>query len=128
MEAGLCSLEGVAWKEYRGVVQICRDRIRKAKVQMELNLARDVKSNKKGFYRYIDRRRQAQESVFPLINEMRELASSDMEKAEVLSKCFASAFTGGQVSYVCQDPESQGESERCGFTESSGLEETSKVT
>lgn len=118
----------VAWKEYRGVVQMCRERIRKAKVQMELNLARDVKSNKKGFYRYIDRRRQAKESIFPLINKTRELASSDMEKAEVLSKCFASAFTGGQVSYVCQDPEPRGERERSGFTESSRLEETSKIT
>ena len=37
-----------------------------AKVQMELNLARDVKDNKKGFYRYIGRRRQAKESVPPL--------------------------------------------------------------
>ena len=45
-----------------------RDRIRKAKVQMELNLARDVKNNKKGFYRYIGGRRQAKETrkVFPL--------------------------------------------------------------
>jgi len=33
------------------VVHVCRDRIRKAKAQMELNLARDVKDNKKGFYR-----------------------------------------------------------------------------
>ena len=41
---------------------MCRDRIRKAKAQMELNLARDVKDNKKGFYRYIGRRRQAKES------------------------------------------------------------------
>jgi len=27
---------------------VCRDRIRKAKAQIELNLARDVKDNKKG--------------------------------------------------------------------------------
>ena len=42
---------------------MCRDRIRKAKAQMELNLARDVKDNK-GFYRYIGRRGQAKESGF----------------------------------------------------------------
>jgi len=30
---------------------------------MELNLAREVKDNKKGFYRYLGRRRQAKESV-----------------------------------------------------------------
>lgn len=37
--------------EYRDGVQTCREWIRKTKVQMELNLERDVKSNKKGFYR-----------------------------------------------------------------------------
>jgi len=36
--------------------------MRKAKVQMELNLARDVK-DKKGFYKYIGRKRQAKESI-----------------------------------------------------------------
>ena len=33
---------------------------------MELNLARDVEDNKKGFYRYIGRRRHSKESVPPL--------------------------------------------------------------
>mgnify|MGYP001851525230 CR=1 FL=1 len=77
----------VGWEEYRAVVHVCRDRIRKAKAQMELNLARDVKDNKKGFYRYIGRRRQAKESVPPLMKGSRKLASSDIEKAEVLSEC-----------------------------------------
>ena len=52
----------VSWEEYRAAVRVCRDRIRKAKVQMELNLARDVK-DKKGFYKYIGRKRQAKESI-----------------------------------------------------------------
>ena len=47
----------VSWEKYRAVVRVCRDRVRKAKAQMELNLARDVKDNKKGFNRYIGRRR-----------------------------------------------------------------------
>ena len=34
---------------------------------------------------------------------MGELASSDTEKAEVLNECFASVFTGGQASHVCQE-------------------------
>ena len=54
---------------------MCRDRIRKAKAQMELHLARDVKDNKKGFYRYIGRRRRAKESVPPLMKGNGELAS-----------------------------------------------------
>ena len=87
---------------------MCRDRIRKAKALVELNLARDVKDNKKGFYRYIGRRRQAKESVSPLMKGDGELASSDIEKTEVLNECFASVFTGGQASRVCQDHEPLG--------------------
>ena len=105
----------VSWEEYRAVVHVCRYRIRKAKVQMELNLARDLKDNKKGFYRYIGRRRQAKESVPPLMNGNWWLASSDIGKAEVLSECFASDFTGGQASRVCQDHELLGEGVGSGF-------------
>ena len=65
----------VGWEEYRAVVHVCRDRIRKAKAQMELNLVRDVKDNKKGFYRYIGRRRQTKKSVPPLMKGNGELAS-----------------------------------------------------
>ena len=85
-----------SWEEYSAAVRMCRDRIRKDKVQMELNLARYVKDNTKGFYRYKGRRRQAKESVPPLMKGNRELASSDIEKAEVLSECFASVFMSGQ--------------------------------
>ena len=99
----------VSWEEYRAVVCVCRDRSRKAKAQMELNLAKDVKDNKKGFYRYIGRRRQGKESVPSLMKSNGELASSDTDKAEVLSECFASVFMGGQASRVCQDHEPLGE-------------------
>ena len=73
---------------------MCRHAIREIKAQMELKLARDVKNNTKGFYRYIGRRRQAKESVPPLMEGNGELASSDIAKAEVVNDCFASVFTG----------------------------------
>ena len=94
---------------------MCRDRIRKAKTQMELNLATDVKYKKKGFYRYIGRRRQAKESAPPLMKGNGELASSDIEKAELLNECFASVFMGGQASHLCQDHEPLGEGVGSGF-------------
>ena len=81
---------------------------------MELNLARDVKYNKKWIYRYIGRR-QAKESVPPMMKCNRELASSDIEKAEVLNECFASVFTGGQAFCVCQDHKPLGEGVGSGF-------------
>ena len=82
MEAGLRSLRRI----FRHCL-LCRDKIRKVKAQVELNLVRDVKNNTEGFYRYISKRRQMKESVPSLLNEDGELASSGMEQAEVLHKC-----------------------------------------
>lgn len=39
--------------EYRDIVQASSDKVRKAKVQMELNLFRDVKDSKKYLYKHI---------------------------------------------------------------------------
>lgn len=61
--------EWLAWEEYRSAVGMCRDGLSKAKVQMELNLTRNVKSNKKGFFRYVVQKRHAKERVPPLINK-----------------------------------------------------------
>lgn len=55
-------------KEYRDIVQALRDRIRKAKAHMDLNLARDVKGNKKSFYKYISSKRKMKEYVSLLLN------------------------------------------------------------
>ncbi|GAB0190273.1 hypothetical protein GRJ2_001492600 [Grus japonensis] len=43
--------ELATWEEYRNIVRVRRDATRKAKAHLELNLARDVKDNKKGFFR-----------------------------------------------------------------------------
>jgi len=49
---------------------LCRDEVRRAKAQLELNLARDVEHNKKGFYRYVNQKRKVKESIpFPPLNE-----------------------------------------------------------
>ena len=39
----------VSWEKYRDAAWMCRVGIRRAKAQLELNLARDVKNSKKGF-------------------------------------------------------------------------------
>ncbi|KFQ53833.1 hypothetical protein N334_03108, partial [Pelecanus crispus] len=83
----------VSWGEYRETAQFCRDEVRKAKARMDLNLARDVKNNKKGFYRYINQKRKVKESIPILMNKKGKLISTDKEKAEVLNNFFASVFT-----------------------------------
>lgn len=63
MEARKCDPEN-----YREAVWMCRNRIRKAKAHMELNLTMDVKNNKKEFYRYTGLNRKAKERIPSLIN------------------------------------------------------------
>ncbi|KAK4809167.1 hypothetical protein QYF61_006425 [Mycteria americana] len=86
----------VTWEEYRDTACLCSDGVGKAKAQLELNLARDANNNKKGFYRYINQKRKAKESVPPLLNKNGDLASTDEEKAEVLNDFFASVFSGNR--------------------------------
>jgi len=47
----------VTWEEYMDAIQTCRDGMRKAKAQMQLNLVKGVKNNKKGFYRCAEQKR-----------------------------------------------------------------------
>lgn len=49
-----------------------RDEVTKAKVQLQLNVARNVKDNK-GFYKYLEDKRKARENVGPLLNETEDL-------------------------------------------------------
>ncbi|GAB0202533.1 mitochondrial enolase superfamily member 1 [Grus japonensis] len=77
----------VAWEEYRETVRAARDQVRKAKALMiELNLAKDVKDNKKSFYRYVSDKRRMRENVGPLQNETGDLVTEgkgrDWENAE----------------------------------------------
>ncbi|GAB0208703.1 mitochondrial enolase superfamily member 1 [Grus japonensis] len=81
------------WEEYRDAVRECRDATRKAKAHLALNLARDVKDNKKGFFKYISSKRTTRENVGPLLNEVGALVTEDTEKAELLNAAFASVFT-----------------------------------
>ena len=66
---------------------------------------RDVKNNRKTFYRYIGQKRQVKASVPPLVNVKGELASTDEEKAEILNEFFALAFPGSQDSSTSHIPE-----------------------
>jgi len=68
-------------------------------VTLELNLARDAKSNK-SFYRYVSQKRKIKESVGPLRNMTGKLVTVDEEKAEALSNIFASVFTGSLSSHT----------------------------
>ncbi|GAB0206751.1 mitochondrial enolase superfamily member 1 [Grus japonensis] len=102
----------VAWEEYRETVRAARDQVRKAKALIQISLARDVKDNKKSFYRYVSEKRRMRENVGPLWNETGDLVTQDMEKAEVLNDFFASVFTSKCSSHTAQVTEGRdGENE-----------------
>jgi len=82
----------VTWKEYRDIAQWCRDRVRKVKAQLELNLARDTKINKKGFCRYVSQKRKVKKSLLPMMNKTGKLVTTD-KKAGILNNFLALVFT-----------------------------------
>lgn len=53
-----CNQGHISWKGYRDTVGMCRDEIRKAKVQLELSLARDAKIHKNVLYEYVGKKRK----------------------------------------------------------------------
>ncbi|KAF1590602.1 UNVERIFIED_CONTAM: hypothetical protein FQV16_0005669, partial [Eudyptes robustus] len=78
--------------DYKDVVRLCREKIRRAKAQLELNLATAIKDNKKCFYKYISNKRQAKENLHPLLDAGENTVTKAEEKAEVLNAFFASVF------------------------------------
>jgi len=101
--------EGQAtWEEYRNLVRACRDARRKAKVHPELNLARDMKDNKKSFLKYISSKQKTRENVGPLLSEVGVLVMEDTKKVELLNAFFASVFSakaGLQASQALEERE-----------------------
>ncbi|GAB0185903.1 mitochondrial enolase superfamily member 1 [Grus japonensis] len=98
----------VACKEHREIVRAARDQVRKAKALIELNLPRDVKGNKKSFYRCTSNKKKTRENVGPLWKETGNLVTQDMEKTEVLNDFFASVFTSKCSSHTAQVTEGKG--------------------
>ncbi|NXA62985.1 RTJK polymerase, partial [Mohoua ochrocephala] len=92
------------WKEgqvsqeiFKEVVRACRKKMRKAKAQLELNLATFVKDNKRCFYKYIKGKRKGKNNLGYLLDVGGNLVTADGEKVEAFNTFFASVLIGKTV-------------------------------
>jgi len=54
-----------------------------------LDVARDAKNNKKGFYKHVRQKRKVKESILLLMSKTGKPVTTDEEKAEVLNFCLS---------------------------------------
>ena len=104
---GMTKKEQATWEEYSDVVRICREVTRKAKVRLGLNLVRDVKDNKRSFFKDTSRKRKTRENVGLLLNEVGALVVKDTEKMELLHAFLASVSTAKASPQVFQTLEAR---------------------
>ncbi|KAK4828998.1 hypothetical protein QYF61_001754 [Mycteria americana] len=79
-------------EDYKSVARLCREKMRRAKAELELSLAAAVKDNKKHFFKYISSKRRAKENLQSLVDGGGNTVTKDEEKAKVLNTFFASVF------------------------------------
>lgn len=77
--------------ENMDIMRSCREKITRAKPQLELYLATAIKVNKKCFYRYISNKRKAKENLRALLFAEVNIVTDDKGKAKVLTAPFASS-------------------------------------
>lgn len=74
-------------------MMLWREKIRRAKALLELNLTSAIKDNKKCLQKYIINKSRTEENLHPLLDKGGNIVMQDEEKAEILNVVFASVFS-----------------------------------
>lgn len=85
-------MQKIPVENYKGIVRVWRDTVRKEKAQLEFESARDVKNYKKRLFRYVNKQKQ-KKNIGPLLNRRGELVTNNAETAEVLNTFATSVLT-----------------------------------
>ncbi|CAM4553252.1 unnamed protein product [Caretta caretta] len=85
-------MAGIIKESYLIEVRTCRDKVRQAKSQVELELAKGIKTNSKRFYSHINKKKTKKEVVGPLNTEDGVEVKDNLGMAQYLNKYFASVF------------------------------------
>ncbi|CAM4321167.1 unnamed protein product [Caretta caretta] len=83
---------GISKESYLIEVRTCRDKVRQAESQVELDLAKEIKTNSKRFYSHINKKKTKKEEVGPLNTEDAVEVKDNLGMAQYLNKYFASVF------------------------------------
>ncbi|KAK4807151.1 hypothetical protein QYF61_024271 [Mycteria americana] len=95
-----------AWQKASIYEQGIPDRAQRQKGSTQkLELARNVKGNKKGFYKYSISKRKAKENMCPLLTGARNLIAKDIKKTKELSAFLASVFYGQLDIHKSMEPD-----------------------
>ncbi|CAM5151441.1 unnamed protein product [Natator depressus] len=92
---------GISKESYLIEVRTCRDKVRQAKSQVELDLAKGIKTNSERFYSHINKKKTKKEEVGPLNTEDGVEVKDNLGMAQYLNKYFASVFN--KVKEVLRD-------------------------
>ena len=92
-------------REYVKIRNQVRQLSRKMKRQVEMNIAKEAKSNNKRFWKYVNKKTTVRQGIpdlqVPNSNaEDNSITTTDEEKAGVLSDYFASVFTREDVRHI----------------------------
>ena len=81
------------YRQYKKAQNLASKTVRAAKHRIEKNIASNIKSDPKAFYKYIKQKTKNKQEITALKTDKGTLTSTDEEIAELLNEYFSTVFT-----------------------------------